>query len=80
MPKHENTNKDVTSNSRSSVCPKGLVTKYREAGGATKWGGRGGGACEVLPLQNGGGGWGGNRLAMLKGGHTKFLGNLYAVA
>ena len=44
--------------------PKGLVTNYVE-GGATK---REWGACEVLPVQKGGGE---NVLAMLKGGGTK---------
>ena len=57
-------------------CCKGLVTNYREGGGATKCEG---GACEVLPLRKGGG-----RVEkvqdMLKGGHTKFWGSFYSVA
>ena len=36
------------------------------------------GVCEVLPLRKGGGAE--FFLAMLKGGHNKFWGSLYAVA
>ena len=50
----------------------GLVTTYREGGGATK---REGGAHEVIPLQKGGAE---KVLAMLKGGLNKFWG-FYAV-
>ena len=46
---------------------KGLVTNYRE-GGLQK--GRGGGACEVLPLRKGG--RADKALAMLNGGHKSF--------
>ena len=40
--------------------------------------GRGGGACEVLPLWKEAGAE--QVLAMLKAGHTKFWGSFYAVA
>ena len=57
--------------------PKGLVTNYGEGGGLQN--GRGGGACEVLPLQKKGGG-AENVLAMLKGGgHKKFWGSPYTL-
>ena len=39
--------------------------------------GRGGGACEVLPLRKGGAE---KVLAMLKGGPKKFWGSFYALA
>ena len=46
------------------------------------WGGglqNGRGACKVLPLRKGGGG-AEQVLVMLKGGHKRFWGSLYAVA
>ena len=54
-----------------------MVTIYGEGGGYKTGGG--GGASEVLPLQN----WGGEAekvLAMLKGGQVKFWGSFDVVA
>ena len=51
------------------ICPKGLVTNYREGGWGYKPGG--GGGSEVLPLQK----RGVCVLAMLKGRDRKFWGS-----
>ena len=52
---------------------KGLVTNYREAGCKTG----GGGACEVLPLQNKGGGGGRTSFSHAEGGDTKSFGVIF---
>ena len=54
---------------------KGLVTDYGERGGGALQNGRGGGACEVLPLRK----WGVKFfLAMLKRGHKRLWARFYA--